>query len=356
MAVNGPWRILETCPSVRHNSEQATRAMPSRCVCPRAIQLMPVRWSRLPGHGPWRIEDTCPAEHGHNTLAAAQRARRCVCPRAIALRPKPSSLPGGGPWRIDEDCTAPQHNTETAGLGRTGRRGQKRKVCICPRAQALRPGGLLKMREYAKGVKVAHLAEVLPMQRVSLASPLLPVWWQGPWRIDERCPSAGHNTMQRAMQKIDPCICPRALTLLAEKEERKARRAARRANLSVRQRKFSTMRAAPVNHLKAPDLSAGPCRREMQVADEAQDTTLTHAGVAARAAARELCEKCPLLTARACRTWVLTQEKPAGAWPGVWGGLDQWQRTGEDVVVTAEGRIEVIDFEIGGSSDVTNPF
>jgi hypothetical protein len=308
----GPWRILSQCPSNMHNSVHAFHGHPRRCVCPRTLALRPVAWGQLPGGGPWRILSQCPSGV-HNTLRGAMRSNRCICPRSIMFRTQESRLPGRGPWKVDDDCPQVSHNTVSAAMGRCG----NRKQCTCPRGLALKPIGLAQMNEY--------------------------------WRERGR--------VRKSKPRREPVVIP-PHPPLPSREEIERERASRIEHKQVKRREgvmFSLMRSKPVTSPQ-PDLSAGACRAAGAEFGEGADTKLTHVAIDARLSDRTVCESCPLKAARACRAWVLAQESPAGSWPGVWGGLDQWQRVGQEVIRDSKGRIDVIDFKIGGDSDFANPF
>lgn len=303
-------------------------------------------YHRLPGGGPWRILQICPCDR-HNNLRAAinGRPKRCVCPRALDLNPEArSNFDGGGPWKILDSCPASKHNTESAAMGRCGNRRQ----CICPRAIYLKPFGLAKMRRYWDGRRREDgKAKAEPRVPRPPMGPRfgLPVWWSGPWKILEGCPAEGHNTVQRAARPRKghvPCICPRGVALRDEHLER--RRVRERA---AEERRAAGEKAAPkrkpkprVPALRAfkpkelpdvmvrPNFNEGRCTKPWNVttfsaAMDAGGSTTSRARQV-REMARAACRQCPIR--EQCRAYVIGQEKPAGSWGGMWGGLDVFQR------------------------------
>lgn len=157
----------------------------------------------------------------------------------------------------------------------------------------------------------------------------LPSWWTGPWRILEDCPATGHNVFRRIERPVDgiKCCCPRALALRDEnlrmKREGERKRPARPSIMP-------TLRPIPLGKARAyaaPDWTGAACRNKIgiELSDRAYnavaDTALARR---ARARMRQVCGSCPIMDA--CRNWALTEEKPAGSWGGVWGGLDPRQR------------------------------
>lgn len=175
----------------------------------------------------------------------------------------------------------------------------------------------------------------------------------GPWRIEPDCPARVHNSLRAALgwgsgrKTREKCICLRGQDLLAlERIQRNERK--KKARDAVKWVKSE----AKLEHLKPeeteatpPDFAGGLCTSPagMKIADGGQNDQASRLGIAERAAAKRLCDVCPLKPM--CREWVLSQERPAGTWGGVWGGLDPWNRKGLEVVIR-DGRAGVIPYVI----------
>lgn len=142
----------------------------------------------------------------------------------------------------------------------------------------------------------------------------------GPWRVLPECEATRHNTVRAADGRNTEirCICPRALDVFRERADKRNR---------VRKREGRPPRAEKQSGIvkveqRAPDLSTGTCTkpRFREVMDDAIGTVLE----SKLQVARDVCSYCPV--EQACKTWVIGQEKPAGSWGGVWGGLSVRER------------------------------
>lgn len=161
--------------------------------------------------------------------------------------------------------------------------------------------------------------------------PGLPSWWTGPWRILPECPATGHNVFRRIERPPDgiKCICPRAIALRDANlvMKRTERRGAKR---SGRTSIMPTLRPIPPEKLHsyaAPDWTNAACRTPAgrEASDRAYDAiSATAFSERMRVEMKAWCHVCPLMTK--CREWVLAEERPAGSWGGVWGGLDPRER------------------------------
>jgi hypothetical protein len=108
----GPWKVLDECKSMYHNSLNATMTL--GCKCPRGVDLYEKNKERMRTISRQRRE-----------FQRGEEPREMSTPRWFRT----------GPWRIAEECEAEQHNTLTAAQG--GRRKAGDHKCICPRALLL---------------------------------------------------------------------------------------------------------------------------------------------------------------------------------------------------------------------------
>lgn len=178
---------------------------------------------------------------------------------------------------------------------------------------------------------------------------------RGPWRILPECPSPDtHNSARAALGQgsgrarlVDrpKCICPRGLDLLREELDKRTER--KRQALKAVSRTKSEAKpestAAALVEVRTPDFSAGLCtsRAGMKVADGGQNDQASHKGIALRQKAKDLCGVCPLRAM--CLDWVTGHESPPGSWGGVWGGLDPWNRRGQEMTIQ-DGRAKVVPY------------
>lgn len=174
----------------------------------------------------------------------------------------------------------------------------------------------------------------------------------GPWRILAECPARTHNSIragigQKSGLNIRPaCICPRALDVLGPwLAARKDAEAARMRTIHHRgdpRTRLQPPMPEPVNR-RSPDFTAGLCTTPggMRAADLGMNDQASVKGIADRQVAKAWCAQCPMLAE--CRAWVTAEEKPAGSWGGVWGGLDPWNRKGLELVIR-QGKAEVIPY------------
>jgi hypothetical protein len=75
-----------------------------------------------------------------------------------------------------------------------------------------------------------------------------------------------------------------------------------------------------------PDLRGGNCQDDAgrRAMDRASASSHDQEGVGAIAAAKSVCIGCPVKAA--CGGWALAEEKPAGAWGAVYGGMSVPER------------------------------
>lgn len=165
----------------------------------------------------------------------------------------------------------------------------------------------------------------------------------GPWRILEDCPAVAHNTSRAAESGRSggaKCVCPRAVALREERLRRWRASGTSKDNPVV---KLSAVNPVPVGK-RIPDLSAGACQRpwNVRIANGGFSVQPTKHGRDLRAAAKSLCATCPVL--KQCREYVTGQERPAGAWGGVWGGLDPWNRKGKEMIITPDDTPRLVPY------------
>lgn len=222
---------------------------------------------------------------------------------------RPNVLPGGGPWKVLQDCPASIHCSERASRRENG-------GCTCPRSRALR------LRKYAW--RNQHRAALREKPQ-----PATPRWLQaGPWRILEECPADGHNitTRARGAEGRPRCICPRARALKEEYD--KYRRVFDKGVRDTRPPEVELPTAGPRNikHHSAPNWYHAVCRKpeNYAIVDAGFDAGKNADAALGRIKAKDLCRSCPLR--KACASWALQEEDPAGSWGGVWGGMDPWDR------------------------------
>lgn len=175
----------------------------------------------------------------------------------------------------------------------------------------------------------------------------------GPWRILEDCGADTHNSTRAGLGRGHgfatrlPCTCPRALVLLAQYQARRLE--LREIERAQKRRPRQDNRARlqlPVPQLaeiRSPNFIEGLCAKPggMAYADKGMNDQASHRGIAERQEAKNLCAACPML--QECKAWALGQEKPAGSWGGVWGGMDPWNRKGLELVIRG-GKAEVIPY------------
>lgn len=140
---------------------------------------------------------------------------------------------------------------------------------------------------------------------------------RGPWKVEPDCPAPYHNTTNAGRGRpggFPRCICPRALFLVAEFAERDNGERRRKRN-------GTEINKAAITGL--PDMSQGACTtdeyREVARAGQTEDANLG-AKLARENAVAVCAYRCPIIMR--CRSYILTAEKPAGSWGGVWGGLE----------------------------------
>lgn len=161
----------------------------------------------------------------------------------------------------------------------------------------------------------------------------------GPWRVLETCPAPRHNTARAARGAAGSprCVCPVAEALHERyREQERINKAARKAGVPLAEARkkrdvLASMKvAAYLNNIVGgqtmPDLRGGNCQNPegRAVMDRALASSQEQEGLGARAAAKALCVDCPVL--QACGAWALAEEKPAGAWGAVYGGMTVQER------------------------------
>jgi hypothetical protein len=173
----------------------------------------------------------------------------------------------------------------------------------------------------------------------------------GPWRISEFCEAHSHNTLNaaRGKGKAVRCICPRGVARLKQWRDEFTIPAVKNArNRELRRRGVVLPRIKPkLVEERVPDLSAGACgtERGRKVIELGFNVQTSRAGIAARARAKALCTAGPCPMRMSCLRYVLSQEEPAGSWGGVFGGLDPWNRRGQELAMV-DGKARVIPFDI----------
>lgn len=220
-----------------------------------------------------------------------------------------------GIMEVLPSCTALEHNVyRTAKLGR----GNPDR-CNCPEAVRMRERELAKKHQRLERKREGNW--VSPKIRGS--NHTLP--GGGPWRILADCPAMLHNTGRAATQGAPQhrCVCPRALKMAERQRDQKNVSRARIKQLAPPPAQFSTESAylrnvrRPAN---APSLD-GACHSEhgREIADR-----LLSGRSGAVSEHKRMCGGCPELMR--CRTWALNEELPAGAWPGMYGGMTTSER------------------------------
>lgn len=169
------------------------------------------------------------------------------------------------------------------------------------------------------------------------------------------CPAGNHNSLSAALARyqVQKCVCPRALELLERRLEwqrnDRARKREKGAGARTTNIKLSAVAPKPISSRTYPDFTGGTCTSTpegREVAQEGMNDQATLRGIAAREKAKMQCNlgPCPIRDT-ICRPWVFMEESPAGSWGGVWGGLDPWNRRGEEVVII-DGKAAVIPYVI----------
>lgn len=112
--------------------------------------------------------------------------------------------------------------------------------------------------------------------------------------------------------------------------------------------KLPAASSKPVESLTYPDFTGGLCTtaRGRKAADIGMNDQISLKGISDRERAKALCNTgpCPIRDT-VCRPWVLREESPRGSWGGVWGGLDPWNRRGEELIFV-EGIAGVIPYDV----------
>lgn len=128
----GPWRIINECPAVRHNTLYAARGRNTEpCVCPHALELFEQERVRRSKY--------------------SKNLRKSRPPASNSGKPRVPAWFKAGPWRIVDECLSEGHNTQNWARG-AARGSDKRIRCVCPHALAL----LADYRKYAKKTDKAY--------------------------------------------------------------------------------------------------------------------------------------------------------------------------------------------------------
>lgn len=175
----------------------------------------------------------------------------------------------------------------------------------------------------------------------------------GPWRILKDCGADVHNSTRAGLGRGHgfvtrlPCTCPRALEMLAQYQARRLElreieRVSKRRPRQDKRARLQLPLPLPAE-IRSPNFIEGLCTKpgNMAYADKGMNDQASLAGIADRQEAKDLCAVCPMKLE--CKAWALGQEKPAGSWGGVWGGMDPWNRKGLELVIQ-DGRAEVIPY------------
>lgn len=176
----------------------------------------------------------------------------------------------------------------------------------------------------------------------------------GPWRILPECPGRTHNSLRSALGHAGPagivkpkCICPHGQDVLeVERARRVVIEKARVREWSHRANDPRTRLQPPMPEpvqRRSPNFAAGLCTtpKGQKAADAGMNDQASLNGIASRGLAKAWCANCLML--QECRNWVTSEERPAGSWGGVWGGLDPWNRKGLELVIE-DGKAKVIPY------------
>jgi len=158
-----------------------------------------------------------------------------------------------------------------------------------------------------------------------------PLPGRGPWRILAECPALMHNS-QRASTTgplESRCICPRGLYMAQRRKE--GRETSRMRHIEQERAKDRERRRTVPEYVlnvggkSAPDLTGARCRTERGrlLLDEAFKSN-DQRTPGALDVARSVCDSCPVRLP--CGEWALRDEKPAGSWGGMYGGMTASQR------------------------------
>lgn len=204
------------------------------------------------------------------------------------------------------------------------------------RARALPPLG---PKDHARGASGKRWA-AYPLQIVG----------GGPWLVKDTCKAERHNTLTAGRGRVptgrrggeligEKCVCPRALELVEETNE-KARKRRRGELPKVAPQKpadarvkigrpvgtylpgyVSNSKGGPAVMLDGQGLCHTPNGRDIadkviSAAEPRGHWLKLH---------RSMCDACPVQ--RLCLDWAQRNEEPAGSWDGMYGGLTQRERS-----------------------------
>lgn len=194
---NGPWRVLDDCPAIRHNTLGSARGRGTKpCICPRALALIERERERT---RQWNIRRR--DERGLPSTVGLGRGRSTI-PRWLLL----------GPWMVLEECPAASHNTLYAARGG---RYRAQGNCVCPRSLAL----LTKYRkDMDRSEQRKRRLEGEARRKKRLSKPVVsdsPDWRKALCRQDVATADLGFNTdftkqgvADRAAAKALCLLCP----------------------------------------------------------------------------------------------------------------------------------------------------
>lgn len=165
----GPWMILESCPSEKHNTQRAAiltreqkRAGLLPCHCPRGLEMRSRR------HG------AVGSSAGEMALLREHRSQRAALAGQVGQQRKrekyraahPLWEVGGAPYRVLAECKVELHNT----------RASWRAGCICPQAVKFRSDDNARQRERNARAEQPQGSRLLPVYVLNIVGtmPSLP--------------------------------------------------------------------------------------------------------------------------------------------------------------------------------------
>jgi hypothetical protein len=167
------------------------------------------------------------------------------------------------------------------------------------------------------------------------------------WVVLPHCPAPNHHSLNAARGRYGrpQCICPEGLRKMRMRKEYERERVIARLEEKERHPGISLwpLKPEPLTAVTVADFTGGLCTTAAgkKIADGGMNQEASQRAIDARGAAKAMCERCPLKLR--CKEWVTTQEKPAGSWGGVWGGMDPWNRRGKEMIISGD-RAVLIDY------------